>query len=203
MSDDAASVKNAMSHAARQKIGGREEFASDPSATWRRRADEAAMPFDAGACCLSEASSRAKDGVCLFTFEEPVFSDSSFTPNASTSSDSAAGMAASRKTVRRLSPIQPDEPRRDERAQHGARVVEPAVKAEGRAAALGGRRVRDHGVARRGADALPDAVHETDEDDRRPARGEADDGAGDGRQAVAEEDERLLGLRAVGEADPR
>ncbi len=107
VSDDAASAKSARTHAVRQKTGGRRRVSSNGK---EREGDRrGGVPSDAGACCLSEASSRAKEGGMPLG-EEPVFPDSSFTPNASTSSDSAAGIAASRKTDRRLSPIHPTSP---------------------------------------------------------------------------------------------
>ena len=93
-----------------------------------------------------------------------------------------------------------DERGGENRAEDGAGIVESPVQSERRAAPLGRRRRRDHGVARRRSDPLADPVEEADEGDDGPDRGDADEGPCHRREAVAEEDERLFRFRPVGPA---
>ncbi len=105
----------------------------------RRRKKEDSLNGEEGGGEPRSASCGASPAPAVFTFKEifsSLFSFPSFTPRARTSSDSAAGTAASEKTVLRLRPIEPDQSRREQGAEDGARVVEGAVEAECRAAAV-------------------------------------------------------------------
>ena len=95
--------------------------------------------------------------------------------------------------------IEVQERGREERPGDGAGVIHRAVEAEDAPPRVRRGEVREHRVARRAADALAEAIGETDREHLRPGRRDRDQRPHRRRQAVAAEHELLRRAPAIGQ----
>jgi len=87
---------------------------------------------------------------------------------------------------------------REERADDGAGVVERALKSERSAAALDGRDVGDHGVARRRSNPFSGPIEKARAEDAGPPARQRDPRPRHGRQRVAADDQPFASRQSIG-----
>jgi hypothetical protein len=96
-----------------------------------------------------------------------------------------------------------EKPRREERAEHGARVIHRLMKPERTPGLPLARRGGDESVARSRADPLSDPIRHPHDEDVPGRRRERDERTRDRRQQIARENERPLAPRAVCDVSER